>query len=147
MNLVLKLSLIAGLAASSSAFAQSDTMKGMAMKDKPMNDCMAMKGMKGMDMKDMDSQKCADMMEGMKNHPTKASGPAAHVAEGVVKSVDTAQGMVTLAHGPVKSLGWPAMTMGFAVKYKNLFDKLAVGKKVRVELSKEESDYVVTGVK
>ena len=110
MNLVLKLSLIAALAASSSAFAQSDTMKGMAMKD-------------------MNSQKCADMMEGMKNHPTKASGPAAHVAEGVVKSVDTAQGMVTLTHGPVKSLGWPAMTMGFAVKDKNLFDKLAGAKR------------------
>jgi Cu(I)/Ag(I) efflux system protein CusF len=65
----------------------------------------------------------------------------------VVKAVDRAGGKVTLAHEPVKSLNWPAMTMKFSVKDKALFDKLAVGKKVEIEFVQQGSDYVVTGVK
>jgi Cu/Ag efflux protein CusF len=37
--------------------------------------------------------------------------------------------------------------MSFAVKDKALFDKLAVGKKVNVELMKDGADYVVTAVR
>ena len=70
-----------------------------------------------------------------------------HQATAVVKDVDAANGKVTLAHEPVKSLKWPAMTMGFAVKDKMLFDKLTVGKKVKVELMQQGSEYVVTAVK
>ncbi|WP_259657558.1 copper-binding protein [Escherichia coli] len=44
-------------------------------------------------------------------------------------------------------MGWPAMTMAFAVKDKALFDKLAVGSKVHVEFKKEADGYVVTSVK
>jgi hypothetical protein len=44
------------------------------------------------------------------------------------------------AHEPIKSLKWPAMTMGFSVKDKSLFDKLKVGKKVDVEIAKQGSD-------
>ena len=47
--------------------------------------------------------------------PAQAQTAAAHPATGVVKSVDRAKGTVTLAHGPVKSLNWPAMTMPFTV--------------------------------
>lgn len=39
------------------------------------------------------------------------------------------------------------MTMSFGVKDKTLFDKLAVGKKVHVELSKQGDDYIITSVK
>jgi Cu/Ag efflux protein CusF len=85
------------------------------------------------------------MMKGM---DTKGSAKStAHEADAVVKEFDAAQGKVTLAHGPVKSLGWPAMTMAFAVKDKALFDKLAVGAKVHVEFKKEGDGYVVTSVK
>ena len=54
---------------------------------------------------------------------------------------------VTLEHDPVKSLKWPAMTMGFSVKDKMLFEKMTVGKKVTVDLMKDGSQYVVTDVK
>lgn len=70
-----------------------------------------------------------------------------HKAIAVVKEVDTANGKVTLDHEAVKSLNWPAMTMGFAVKDKLLLDKLMVGKKVHVEFKQQGSDYVVTAVK
>lgn len=64
-----------------------------------------------------------------------------------MKEVNAANGKVTLDHEAVKSLNWPAMTMGFKVKDKALFDKLTVGKKVNVELKQQGPDYVVTAVK
>ena len=96
----------------------------------------AQSGMKGMDMKDMDMSK-----------KPAAGAQAAHKATGVVKKVDPKAGTVTLAHEPVKSLNWPAMTMGFTVKDKALLDKLATGKKVEFEFVQQGKDYVITSVK
>ena len=84
------------------------------------------------------------------NKAPAASAPAAampHQATGVVKKVDPKAGLVTLAHEPVKSMNWPAMTMGFEVKDKMLFDKLAVGKKVDFAFVQGKKGYVVTDVK
>ncbi len=145
MKLVSTATLIAALSFSAATFAQSGDMGGMKMGDKGTQNCMDMKGMKGMDMKDMDAKKCQDMMKGMDAKGTAKS--TAHEADAVVKEFDATQGKVTLAHGPVKSLGWPAMTMAFGVKDKALFDKLAVGAKVHVGFKKEGNDYVVTSVK
>jgi Cu/Ag efflux protein CusF len=75
------------------------------------------------------------------------AGNASHEATGVVKGADAAAGRVTLAHEPVKSLGWPAMTMGFGVKDKTLMGKLTPGSKVQVTFRKEGNDYVVTSVR
>lgn len=122
----LSLALALSLAAPAMTHAQTDTMKGMDMKDMH----------KGMDMKGMD----------MGTKPA-AGTQAAHKATGVVKKVDPKAGTVTLAHDPVKSLKWPAMTMGFTVKDKSLLDKLAAGKKVEVEFVQQGSDYVITHVK
>ncbi|WP_211467170.1 copper-binding protein [Collimonas silvisoli] len=118
------LSLVLALSASGAALAQSGTTKNMDMKD--------------MDMKAMP-------MEKMNSGSTAKA--TTHEATGVVKAVDTTKGSVTLAHGPVKSLNWPAMTMTFAVKDKMFFDKLAVDKKVTINFAKQGADYVVTGVK
>jgi Cu(I)/Ag(I) efflux system protein CusF len=79
--------------------------------------------------------------------PAYAQGAAAHQATGVVKSVDRAKSTVTLAHDPVKSLKWPAMTMPFAVKDKALLEKLQAGKKVEFEFVQQGKDYVITAVK
>jgi len=54
---------------------------------------------------------------------------------------------VTLAHGPVPSLKWPAMTMGFGVKDKALLGKLAPEKKIEFEFVQQGRDYVITSVK
>jgi Cu(I)/Ag(I) efflux system protein CusF len=37
-------------------------------------------------------------------------------SEGIVKKVNPARGKLTIAHGPLKNLGMPAMTMIFRVK-------------------------------
>lgn len=70
-----------------------------------------------------------------------------HKANGVVKALDAQKSTVTIAHGPVQSMKWPAMSMTFKVKDKALLDKLAVDKKVDVEFVQEGKDYVVTSVK
>ncbi|MDA8254292.1 MAG: copper-binding protein [Betaproteobacteria bacterium] len=104
------------------------------------DDMKCCKDMKDMDMKNMD-MKQMDM--GKKSAP----GMKTHHAVGVVKALDATAGTVTLAHEPVKSLNWPAMSMSFGVKDKMLFDKLAEGKKVEFEFMKEGKGYVVTAVK
>jgi len=138
--------LIIALSFSVVSFAQTSGMGGMKTEGKATSNCMDMKDMKGMDMQSMDSTKCTNMMKGA---PAKNSskGSASYDTNAIVMKVDTEQGKVTLAHGPVKGLGWPAMTMAFAVRDKALLDKLAVGSKVNVEFKKEGDDYVVTSVK
>ena len=114
--------------ATSAAFAQQkmDGMKGMDMKG----------DMKGMDMKGMDMGK-----------KSAAGDKTSHTAKATVKTVDAKQGTVTLAHDPVTSLNWPAMTMSFKVQDKKLMKKLTDGKRVAVDFVKDGEDYVVTSVK
>lgn len=87
------------------------------------HDGMDMSGMSGMSMK-------TDVNKGI----------------GVVDAVDRAKGTVTLSHEPIASLGWPAMTMDFAVEDKKLFNKLVVGKKVEFQFIKQHNSYVVKEV-
>ena len=128
--------------------AQSDAMKGMDMKDMDMNKCKDMMGKeKGMDMKDMDMNKCMDMMGKDKKSAGKKSDAKSHKGIGTVKKVDRAAGTVTLAHGPVESMKWPAMTMSFAIRDKAMLDKLSPEKKVEFEFVQRGTDYVITSVK
>ncbi|MEO8313696.1 MAG: copper-binding protein [Pseudomonadota bacterium] len=79
--------------------------------------------------------------------PANAASPGINAATGVVQKVDVAGGKVTIAHGPIKSLSWSAMTMAFVVKDKALFKKLEAGKTVSFQIVQEGADYVVTAVK
>lgn len=96
------------------------------------------------DMKGMDMSGSKDMS--MPKKPG-ASSQTTHMAMGEVKSVDAKGQVVTVAHEPVKTLNWPAMTMGFVVKDKMLMDKLSAGKKVQFEFVQEDGKYVVTSMK
>jgi Cu(I)/Ag(I) efflux system protein CusF len=89
--------------------------------------------MKSMDMKDM----------GMNRNAVAAT----HHGVGVVKDINVASGVVTLAHGPIKSLNWPAMTMGFKVNDKALLDNVKPGKKVDFTLVQAGKNYVITSIK
>ncbi|MDE2000102.1 MAG: copper-binding protein [Burkholderiales bacterium] len=90
----------------------------------------------------MDDMKMMDMMK-----KPAAYAQATHMASGVVKKLDAKAGIATIAHEPVASLNWPAMTMGFMVKDKMLLDELSVGKKVNFEFAQADKGYVITGVK
>jgi Cu(I)/Ag(I) efflux system protein CusF len=94
----------------------------------------------------MAQQKADDTKAAAISEPKGAKQPT-HSARGTVKRLDVAAGVVVLAHGPVKSLNWPSMTMGFKVGDKALLDKLAVGNAVDFEFTQADKGYVVTHVK
>lgn len=71
----------------------------------------------------------------------------AYQAAGVVKKSDSAKRTVTIAHGPVKDLNWPAMTMAFKVKDKTLLDKLAAERKIDFTFVQDGKDYVITALR
>ena len=88
--------------------------------------------MKGMDMKD-------DMkME-------KGAKGSIHKATGTVTRVD--QDKVTIKHGPVQSMKWPAMTMTFKAKDKAMLGKVKQGEKVDFSFVQSGKDYIITSVK
>ncbi len=81
-----------------------------------------------------------------------ASAPApkaaGHQAEGTIDSIDLKDGTISLNHGPVASLKWPAMTMEFKVANASLLNDLKPGAKVAVEFVERQSgEWVITSVK
>lgn len=86
----------------------------------------------------------AQDMGGMKGMPMEGT---VHMAKGTVKKIDKKAGVVSLAHGPVKSMNWPPMSMGFKVRDKSLLDKLTEGSSVEFEFVQSGKDYVLTSVK
>ncbi len=92
-------------------------------------------GMGGMDMKGMDMGK------------DKKSESETHKGAGTVKKVDPAGGKVTIAHGPIPTMKWPAMSMTFTVKDNALLGKFSQDKKVEFEFVQQGSDYVITSAK
>jgi len=77
-----------------------------------------------------------------------ASKGAGHQAEGTVDSIDLKDGSITLNHGPVASLKWPAMTMEFKAANASLLKDLKPGAKVAVEfVERAPGEWVITSVK
>lgn len=79
-----------------------------------------------------------------------AAGPASagHQAQGTVEEVDAKTGTVSIAHGPIASLKWPAMTMEFNVANEALLKTLKPGAKVAVEfVERQPGEWVITSVK
>ena len=97
-----------------------------------------MKDMKSKDMKSMEKQ-------GMGMNDKMAT--TTHKGVGVVKEVNAADGIVTVAHEPIKSLNWPAMTMGFKLKDKAMVNKIKPGDKVHFTVVQAGKDYVITSIK
>jgi Cu(I)/Ag(I) efflux system membrane fusion protein len=74
------------------------------------------------------------------------AGDAQHRGEGKVTGVDSVKGRVELEHGPIPSMKWPAMKMGFAVPDKRQLANLKPGDTVEFELRGEPDkggDYVI----
>lgn len=114
------------------AHAQTNPSNGIVTSGMPVRECM--------DPKNRHTPLCKDMEDDMQEMVV------IHHASGVVKAIDPVSGTVTLAHGPVESLRWPAMTKSFLVRDKTLFAKLAVDKKIEFEFEQQGTSYVMTGV-
>ena len=77
-------------------------------------------------------------------HEGHAAAPAAKTGEGLgqVKAVDATAGKITLHHGPVPALGWPAMTMEFKAA-PALLQGVKPGQKVKFTVADGETPEVV----
>lgn len=87
-------------------------------------------------------------LSGAQNAPAASAAPASaasatgspaaaaglHVAQGKVEGVDANE--ITISHGPVPDLKWPAMTMGFGKPDAKSFQDVKVGDSVRFEFRK-----------
>jgi len=83
----------------------------------------------------------AQPMAGMEAQ--KETEQARHQGTGKVVSVDRAKLRIKLAHEPIKSLGWSAMSMDFSVAKVLLLDGLKEGDAVQFELGKTKPDELV----
>ena len=85
-----------------------------------------------------------DDMAGMSvsGAPAAKSGKSA----GVVKAIDTKANTVTIQHGPIPAVGWPAMTMTFKARPATLLDGLKLGETVDFDVTTRGMDAEVTAV-
>jgi Cu(I)/Ag(I) efflux system protein CusF len=87
-------------------------------------------------------------MQGMPQAPAAQTSTAAESrGVGVVQSVDAANGKVTIAHEPIESLGWPAMTMAFSVAQPDLLADVTTGQRVDFTLRGRDMSAVITSIK
>ncbi len=81
--------------------------------------------------------------------PDPAAKPAAvgHRAEGTLNAIDLAAGSVTISHGPVASLNWPAMKMDFALANPALVSGVQPGTAVTFEfVERQAGEWVITSL-
>ncbi len=86
------------------------------------------------------------------NAPASASAAAVpatvgHKGQGTVDAVDAKAGTVSLNHGAIASLKWPAMTMEFKVANPSLLNDLKPGMPVSFEfVERQPGEWVVTSI-
>ncbi len=79
--------------------------------------------------------------------PSSAPAVVGHKAEGSVDGIDLKAGTVSLKHGPVPTLKWPAMTMEFKAANPALLNGLKPGEAVAFEfVERQPGEYVVTSI-
>ncbi len=77
--------------------------------------------------------------------PAQAGKGASHQGEGTVDGVDVKEGTVSLSHGPIESLKWPAMTMEFKAANGALLKDLKPGAMVSFEfVERQPGEWVIT---
>ncbi len=79
--------------------------------------------------------------------PAANAGPktVSHLATGTLEAIDLKGGIVTVTHGPVASLKWPAMTMDFILANPSLVDKVKAGSPINIEfVERKPGEWVIT---
>ena len=90
-------------------------------------------------------------MNGMSNMSSgmgsSSSSPAVGHGKGVVKSLDTKAGTVTITHGPIKEFGWSGMTMTFPLQHRSSLKSLKKGEHVVFDVVQEgQGRYTITKI-
>lgn len=90
----------------------------------------AMSDMSGMSGMAMDTDASAKMGSGV----------------GEITAIDKTAGTLTIKHGAIPAVDWPAMTMAFKATPPALLDGLKVGEKIKFDVTVKGSDADVTAV-
>ena len=67
--------------------------------------------------------------------PVQTGVPQAHKGQGTVESVDATAGKLTINHGEIATLNWPAMTMAFKVEDSALLKGVKPGQSVQFDIA------------
>lgn len=73
-----------------------------------------------------------------------AAGPI--TSTGTVTQVDATAGTITINHGPIEAVSWPAMTMQFTAENPTILQGIAVGDSVSFQLKSATETSIVTMV-
>lgn len=76
--------------------------------------------------------------------PSEVAG--AITGTGTVTAIDAAAGTISLDHGPITAIQWPAMSMQFQAEDRTILQGIAVGDQVSFELKSASESSVVTSV-
>lgn len=77
----------------------------------------------------------------------KEQDPGLAVATGVIQTLNTDEGKVTIEHGPVPMMNWPPMTMTFTVEKPAMLRGFARGARVEFAFSKRGEAFVITSIR
>jgi Cu(I)/Ag(I) efflux system protein CusF len=88
----------------------------------------------------------ADDMSNMKG---MSAAPAAKHGQGtgVIKAIDAKAGTLTIQHGPIPAVSWPAMTMTFKAKPATLLTGLKAGQTIGFDTTVRGMDADITAVR
>ena len=75
-----------------------------------------------------------------------AAVPQSAEGDGVVRGINARAGTITIAHGPMPSLRWPAMTMTFRVQSAELLRGVTVGRRIHFVLQNRNGRPVVVQI-
>ncbi len=90
----------------------------------------------------------ADDMSNMKGMAMPGAPAAKHGAGvGVIKAIDTKRGTLTIQHGPIPGVSWPAMTMTFKATPPALLTGLKVGQTIGFDATVRGMSADVTAVR
>ena len=93
------------------------------------------------------AQPAAKPMGDMKGMSAPAPATKTGQGVGVVTEIDPKSNTVTIKHEPIKSLGWPAMTMGFHATSPSLLKGLKAGDRVAFSANQGSGLPEVTAIK
>ncbi len=86
-------------------------------------------------------------MPNMPGMPNNATAVKTGKGVGVITALDPKAAKITIKHGAIPTVGWPAMTMTFAAKPAALLKGLKVGQTVAFETRVQGAAADVTAIK
>lgn len=91
-----------------------------------------------------ENQNAAQDPQASNGAPAAAPASEAYSAFGEVTAI--AGDEVTIAHGPVEGIGWPAMTMSFRAAPPDMTNGISVGDQVSFSFTQNDGAYTLTSL-